>query len=813
MITEKNAAAVNNTGSEVKSYGVVMSPQMFKVFYSSLYEDKETAVLREVAANGLDSHTVAGIPHVPIVITLPNSIFPTLVIQDFGVGMSLDDLENTFTIYGKSSKGGSNDEIGGFGYGAKSPFSISDTFTVESVKDGMLTVLVNYIDEDGPKYLVTKHENTDLPNGTKVIIPVAEEETQKRLESKVKGDLFSVWPVPPVVKGGSTSIEITPIKPLKQEDSYFAFETTEYIQPHSVLSKVTVGPFIYRLPLNMASRLNSEEVTDFIASVYKTSRSFSTTKSGVGGILVVPSFQIGDLELSPSRERIEDTPENYAKIVSVLKTIESNILKVDPLSPVEQIKLAHNLDRSFGRSLKSIVGVGDDIPIYLEKPQQILNQVFNVEDGTTIDVVTITAAITSFLKSAPYSYNGCISEEEKVEVSSLSVSADHPFRSLGYRDANSDYTPVYFASLVQIIANCLQSEDRKKRAVENAFSSYCKFLLKKGVRYSRASTHLCMEHVDNIVLVPESLKPRVSRLLNAGILDVKRTLVVFNPVFTVEEFKVALGKLQKFCGEDGENEEKTIKILAEEEIKDLFLKLPKKSSSSSTNATKQSTKKTTSTTFFVGYKFDFSKHRFIEVTNVDLENDQEKKYFLGVKAKHECTSLTYRTSLEPLFKSGKFTYYTATKTQLKQARVQKFWEKYAEKNTPLVVSLVSPSFSVSSIIAAVKDIPFVKESLFTNALSHSSLRGVEKLCSQYIKEHFAERSYTPFSNYLSLSKILKELDSNELRCKWYGFSNISFSELGNQMSLDDVFNKTEKAKLKKATLKVLDKAFKEWSTM
>lgn len=809
MITEKNAAAVNNTGSEVKSYGVVMSPQMFKVFYSSLYEDKETAVLREVAANGLDSHTVAGIPHVPIVMTLPNSIFPTLVIQDFGVGMSLDDLENTFTIYGKSSKGGSNDEIGGFGYGAKSPFSISDTFTVESVKDGMLTVLVNYIDEDGPKYLVTKHEITDLPSGTKVIIPVPEEETQKRLETKVKGDLFSVWPVPPAVKGGTTSIEITPIKPLKQEESYFAFETTDYISPHSVLSKVTVGPFIYRLPLNMANKLNSESVTDFITSVYKTSRSFNTTKSGTGGILVVPSFQIGDLELSPSRERIEDTPENYAKIVSVLKSIENNVLKIDPLSPVEQIKLAHNLDHSFGRSLKSITGLGSDTTIYLDEPQQILNQVFNVEEGTTVDIVTITAAISSFIKSAPYSFEGHLTEEEKEEVSSLKVGDDHPFKALGYRD--DTYARTYFASLVEIIANCLQTEERKISAVEKAFSIHCKFLWKKGIRYT-FTPHPCMEHVDNIILVPESVKPRVSRLLNAGILDANKTLVVFNPDFTVEEFKVALDKLQKFLGEDGENEEKTVKILAEEEIKDFFQKLPKKSSTSSTNGTKQSTKKTASSTFIVGYKFDTNNRRFLEVSNTDLENDQGKNYFLGLKDTYGCLYLTYKSSLEPLFQGGKFVYFTASKTQLKQVRVQKFWEKYAEKNTPLLVSLDSPSFSVSSVIAAVKNIPIVKESLFTNALSNCSLRGIEKLCSQYIKEDFAEGSYTPFSSDLSLSKILKELDSNELKCKWYGFSNINFSDIGIQMSLDDVFNKTEKAKIKKAISKVLDNAFEEWST-
>lgn len=113
MITSNGNQAENNTGLQSSSLGVKASAAMFKVVYSSLYERKEEAVLRELAANALDAHRDAGKEDIPINISLPTEMDPNLVIKDEGNGMSLETVKKVFFILFESTKNQSNDDIGG----------------------------------------------------------------------------------------------------------------------------------------------------------------------------------------------------------------------------------------------------------------------------------------------------------------------------------------------------------------------------------------------------------------------------------------------------------------------------------------------------------------------------------------------------------------------------------------------------------------------------------------------------------------------------------------------------------------------------
>src|SRR5688500_12467525 len=83
---------------------------------TDLYSDPELAVIREYATNAWDSHISAGNTD-PIQITLPNPMNPMFTIQDFGVGLSVDELTNHLTKYGWSSKRDNDDEVGMLGLG------------------------------------------------------------------------------------------------------------------------------------------------------------------------------------------------------------------------------------------------------------------------------------------------------------------------------------------------------------------------------------------------------------------------------------------------------------------------------------------------------------------------------------------------------------------------------------------------------------------------------------------------------------------------------------------------------------------------
>ena len=93
---------------------------------TNLYSDPSMAILREYSSNAIDSHVRAK-KSAPILITTPTRENDyKLTVQDFGVGMSKDEIANVYSRYGLSTKGASNDEIGGFGLGCKSALAIAD---------------------------------------------------------------------------------------------------------------------------------------------------------------------------------------------------------------------------------------------------------------------------------------------------------------------------------------------------------------------------------------------------------------------------------------------------------------------------------------------------------------------------------------------------------------------------------------------------------------------------------------------------------------------------------------------------------------
>jgi HSP90 family molecular chaperone len=80
------------------------SAAAFKIISSSLYERKEEAVIRELSANALDAHIEAGNTNIPVVIQLPSTMNPSLIIRDVGIGMSLDTVRDVLTSYFKSNQ-------------------------------------------------------------------------------------------------------------------------------------------------------------------------------------------------------------------------------------------------------------------------------------------------------------------------------------------------------------------------------------------------------------------------------------------------------------------------------------------------------------------------------------------------------------------------------------------------------------------------------------------------------------------------------------------------------------------------------------
>lgn len=135
-IETSNEQLLGSTGKSA-AFSIAADSKAFQILSSGIYKHKIRAIVREFSCNAYDAHLMNN-SKLPWEITVPTEFNPRFTIKDYGPGLSEDSMFKVFTRYFESTKSGS--EIGGFGLGAKSPFSYTDTFTVESIHDGICTI-------------------------------------------------------------------------------------------------------------------------------------------------------------------------------------------------------------------------------------------------------------------------------------------------------------------------------------------------------------------------------------------------------------------------------------------------------------------------------------------------------------------------------------------------------------------------------------------------------------------------------------------------------------------------------------------------
>ena len=174
MILQDTLNTIEQIGevTEQAEFKIKASKKAFTIL-SGLYSDLPLAIVRELAANGLDAHVVAGKKNVPIEIHLPNALEPWLTITDFGTGISHKDIYDIYTTYFESTKTNTNDQIGCLGLGAKSQLAYTDNFTTTSIVDGVKRIYNVFFNTSGvPSISLMSQENTTEGNGLSVQIPV-----------------------------------------------------------------------------------------------------------------------------------------------------------------------------------------------------------------------------------------------------------------------------------------------------------------------------------------------------------------------------------------------------------------------------------------------------------------------------------------------------------------------------------------------------------------------------------------------------------------------------------------------------------------
>lgn len=315
-----------------KNFTIKASPKAFKILSSGLYSNKIRAVIRELSCNAYDSH-IAAKNDEPFIVHLPSAIDEHFYVKDFGTGLSENDIMNLYTTYFESNKTNSNDFVGALGLGSKSPFSYTDSFIVESIFDHKkITYLVYINEEDLPSISKLEEIETDEHTGLTVKFSVKTDDLYKFKEEAI--NILSVFEKQPKLIGFNIDENRnTLFDKLVFKNDYCYGGTSTYTYGLNAF----MGNILYPIEID---KLNLD--TNIVNIITKRN--------------LIIKFNIGDLDITPSREHLSYIKSTIAKLETKIKEVVNNIIN-DSINMVnnsndtiQMIKRFNNLDEDI-RSL------------------------------------------------------------------------------------------------------------------------------------------------------------------------------------------------------------------------------------------------------------------------------------------------------------------------------------------------------------------------------------------------------------------------------------------------------------------------------
>lgn len=306
IITNNNDVTVKgNVGSN--SVAMTIDPEAMEHIMSvltNMYSNNHLAVAREYVANALDSHTEAGQTR-PVEVISPSDWEPRLIIRDFGVGLSADEILNVYGVYGRSTRREDNNSIGGLGLGSKSGFTLSGQFVVTGIKNGEKTVALFSLDSNGaPTMEVLAQSSTDESNGVTVSIAV---DNVGRMKNAI-ASLSRTWPKDRILVDGS------PLRNNVYDDATDVGGGVFLVDASWGLT-VDMGGVAYSVPISVLNELGKTDALSTRGQVW-----LRLTGNRMGIIARVP---IGGVAIAPNRETLRNTPKTLETLNNILDQVGS----------------------------------------------------------------------------------------------------------------------------------------------------------------------------------------------------------------------------------------------------------------------------------------------------------------------------------------------------------------------------------------------------------------------------------------------------------------------------------------------------------
>ena len=344
---------------------------------STLYAQPEKSVLREYITNGIDSHIESGTTR-PVRVTLPTMNDPKLVVRDFGAGLDDVDFQKVFFSYGSSTKRNTNDQVGSLGLGAKSAFSIADTWTVTSIRGGRRWTVVSAKNGEGVPTQriiadgVPVERDSDDPDSTADGITVTIPMNRERLGyawSEAATDLGTWLP-----KGSVEFVGLSVKHWSERPDQYTSIGSvirhSGYTGYQRENLRALMGGVVYNIKPEAAHRITAAAMNALAMEFPSLGREIVEPMISAVSQSVV-EVPMGSVTFVPSREDMKDNEDNRTVVSeAIIASMRPTVKAVSALSSVpvatrlrETLATAYRWGISV-QKLATAAGISNETTVY-----------------------------------------------------------------------------------------------------------------------------------------------------------------------------------------------------------------------------------------------------------------------------------------------------------------------------------------------------------------------------------------------------------------------------------------------------------------
>ena len=363
------------------------------MFADKVYSHKERAVIRELSCNAHDSHILAGTTDVPFNVHLPTQLEPNFTIRDYGTGLTDSEIRNIFAGIGISTKRDSNEVIGCFGIGSLSPYSLTDSFTVKSYKDGICRTYTCYRDKERkPVVALLTELATDEDNGLEVSLTVEDRVWEFQREAT---KVFKFW------EGTLPNInDDSVVEQCKEQREKYVFEGDDFGLTPSWGSMVAImGNISYAIPDEL-DQFNTNGYLKFNLGElnFDTARENLTMDDKTKAAIEAKFEIVKDKLATEASQQIEDEPSLFKQATlannlqggNLGKFIKADLSKYELPKTSEEFTYFKRSWRSTDKSTSTRVPVGEKIEYYTHKDRMQTRIRDYIKDSDQLTMVILS---------------------------------------------------------------------------------------------------------------------------------------------------------------------------------------------------------------------------------------------------------------------------------------------------------------------------------------------------------------------------------------------------------------------------------------